>query len=105
MQAPDPLQLPREVEVATYRIALEAVTNVTRHARAARCTVPVGVTGDDLVIQVCDDGIGIPVTQPRGLGLRSIAERAAELGGAATVEPATSGGTVVRARLPLRRAT
>ncbi|WP_433296248.1 histidine kinase [Actinoplanes sp. CA-030573] len=105
VQAPDALRLSAEVEVAAYRIALEAVTNVTRHARATRCAVSVCVTGDDLVIQICDDGVGVPSTPPPGLGLRSIAERAAELGGAATVEAGAAGGTVVRAQLPLRTAT
>jgi signal transduction histidine kinase len=105
IQAPDPVLLPPEVEVAAYRIALEAVTNVARHARATRCTVSVRTIGDDVAITVCDDGVGIPVTQPPGLGLQSIAERAAELGGTAAVEAGPDGGTVVRARLPLRRVT
>jgi signal transduction histidine kinase len=105
VRAPDPLRLPPEVEVAAYRIALEAVTNVARHARATRCTVSVCTTGDDVLITVCDDGVGIAGTQSPGLGLKSIAERAAELGGTAAVEAGPDGGTVVRARLPLRGAT
>jgi two-component system NarL family sensor kinase len=102
---PDALRLPPEVEVAAYRIALEAVTNVARHARATHCTVSVSVSGEELAIRVCDDGVGVRQARPSGLGLRSIAERAAELGGAATVEAAVGGGTVVSARLPLGRAT
>jgi nitrate/nitrite-specific signal transduction histidine kinase len=106
---PDTLRLPPEVEVAAYRIALEAVTNVARHARATHCTVSVSVSGEELAIRVCDDGVGVLQARtqagPPGLGLRSIAERAAELGGVATVEAATGGGTVVSARLPLGRAT
>jgi two-component system NarL family sensor kinase len=105
VDAPDPLPLPAEVEVAAYRIALEAVTNVARHAQAARCTVSLCVRGDDVLITVYDDGVGIRPGQAPGLGLRSIAERAVELGGTATVEAVPAGGTVVRARLPVRRAT
>jgi signal transduction histidine kinase len=105
VQASDRLSLPPEVEVAAYRIALEAVTNVARHARATRCTVSICATGDDIMITVCDDGVGISPAQPLGLGLRSIAERAAQLGGAAVVEAGPDGGTAVRARLPLPRPT
>jgi signal transduction histidine kinase len=105
VRAADPLRLPPEVEVAAYRIALEAVTNVARHARATRCTVSVRITDDEAVITVCDDGIGIPPTQPPGLGLRSIAERASRLGGSAAAEAGPDGGTVVQARLPLPRTT
>jgi signal transduction histidine kinase len=104
VEAPASLQLPAEVEVAAYRIALEAITNVTRHARATRCTVSVCLVDGELVVTVRDDGIGLPLTPAPGLGLRSIAERAAELGGAAATEPAPGGGTLVRAHLPVRTA-
>jgi signal transduction histidine kinase len=104
VEAPTSLQLPAEVEVAAYRIALEAITNVTRHARATRCTVSVCLVDGELVVTVRDDGIGLPLTPAPGLGLRSIAERAAELGGAAATEPAPGGGTLVRAHLPVRTA-
>jgi signal transduction histidine kinase len=96
-------QLPPEVEVAAYRIGLEAVTNVARHAEATRCDVSLSMVGGALTITVDDDGIGIPAGQRPGLGLRSIAERAAELGGRAVAESGQHGGTVVRAELPLRR--
>jgi two-component system, NarL family, sensor kinase len=107
VEAPDslPLPLPAEVEVAAYRIALEAVTNVARHARATHCTVSLRVADDDMLISVCDDGVGLPAEQPAGIGLRSIAERAAELGGEAVASASPAGGTVVHARLPVRRST
>jgi signal transduction histidine kinase len=100
--APDRLQVPPEVEVAAYRIALEAITNVARHARATRCTVAVTQTDDDVVITIDDDGVGVPAVRQPGLGLRSITERATELGGTATVTGGPFGGTMVQARLPLR---
>lgn len=100
--APERLRVPPEVEVAAYRIALEAITNVARHARATRCTVAVAQTDDEVVITIEDDGVGVPPDRPPGLGLRSITERATELGGTATVTGGPCGGTVVRARLPVR---
>ncbi|MFB7866085.1 sensor histidine kinase [Streptomyces sp. NPDC056069] len=107
---PSPLPpLPAAVEVAAYRIAAEALTNVLRHARATRAEVRVRVDADALTLTVEDDGIGLSADangsapgDPRGVGLRSMAERAAEIGGRCTVEsPARRGrGTRVRAVLP-----
>jgi signal transduction histidine kinase len=93
--------LPPPVEVAAYRIALEGVTNVARHAEATRCDVTLRVDCDVLTVTIGDDGRGIPAGQAPGLGLRSIAERAAELGGRAGAAAGPDGGTTVRAELPL----
>ncbi len=94
--------LPAAAEVATYLIALEALTNVARHARARRCTVRVEV-GQDLVIEMVDDGSGLlEGCTPSGVGLTSMRERAEELGGELWVgAPETAVGTRVRARIPL----
>ena len=56
------------------------------------------------VIEVGDDGSGLPDTYRAGMGLHSIRERAAELGGVATATREPAGGTAVQARLPLPRA-
>lgn len=105
--------LPAAVEVAAYRIVAEAVTNAARHAEAAVCTVTVGRPGP-LVIEVTDDGVGLDGAAPRhngsgsavgGVGLGSMRERAAELGGACEVTTAQPHGTTVVARLPLHLAT
>jgi two-component system, NarL family, sensor kinase len=94
--------LPAAVEVAAYRIATEAVTNVVRHADADRCTVRLEVAGDRLRLEVADDGCGLPSVVHAGVGTRSIAERATEIGGTASISPGDGGrGTVVRAELPL----
>ncbi|MGK5685191.1 sensor histidine kinase [Actinoplanes sp. URMC 104] len=103
VDAPDRLAAPAHVELVAYRIALEAVTNVARHARAADCTVCLSVVDDALLLEVRDDGVGIPDPPAPGVGLRSMAERAAEVGGTAVVTPGAGGGTVVRACLPLPR--
>jgi two-component system NarL family sensor kinase len=92
--------LPAAVEVAAYRIALEALTNVVRHANASTCTVRVAVNGG-LEIEVSDDGTGLAPNRRAGVGMSSMRERAAELGGTCTVEPNGRRGTRVLARLPL----
>lgn len=87
------------VEVAAYRIAQEALTNVLRHARARLCTVCLAIN-DGLRLEIADDGQGLNNGRP-GVGLTSMRERAEELGGTCSIAPGERGGTVVRARLPL----
>lgn len=95
--------LPAAVEVAAYRIALEAVQNVATHARARYCTLHLAHDSQGLTLEVVDDGQGIQPDHPPGLGLQSMAERAAELGGTLTVQTDPHGhGTLVRAVLPCR---
>ncbi len=101
IDAPDPLPpLPAAVEVATYRIIQEAMTNVIRHAQAHVCTIRLSFD-ESLHIQVRDDGCGIPAEHHAGVGLTSIRERAAELGGTCTIASIPSGGTRLHVRLPL----
>jgi signal transduction histidine kinase len=93
--------LPAAVEVAAYRIASEALANVAKHASARSCRVDLARQPDGaLVVTVSDDGRGIAPGAPAGVGLVSLRERAAELGGRCTVECPATGGTVVRAVLP-----
>ena len=93
--------LPAAVEVAAYRIAGEALTNVTRHSGAGRATVRLARDERDLLVEVADDGTGIAPEAQAGVGLVSLRERAAELGGRSEVSCPATGGTVVRAWLPL----
>ncbi|MEX2621430.1 MAG: GAF domain-containing sensor histidine kinase [Egibacteraceae bacterium] len=95
--------LPAAVEVAAYRIAQEALTNVARHADAHRCTVHVTVRDDVLTLTIRDDGQGVSGGHVDGLGLASMTERASELGGSCTVQAPASGGTDVRAVIPLEQ--
>jgi signal transduction histidine kinase len=92
-------ELPAAVEVAAYRIALEAVTNVVRHASATWCQVEIAVD-TSVVIEVTDDGVGLTGTDSIGVGLSSMRERAEELGGTFTAVSREGGGTYVRAELP-----
>ena len=97
----DDLQLPAAVEVAAYRITLEAMTNTVRHAQSTRVTVRLTATDDTLSIEVADDGNGLPEAYRAGVGINSMRERATELGGSCHVEPRHPRGTFVRASLPL----
>jgi len=95
--------LPAAVEIAGYRIVLEALSNVLRHAGARRCTVRLGVEPDcALSVTVTDDGRGTPDDRVDGLGLAPMRERAAELGGRCTVGFGPASGTTVTAVLPFR---
>ena len=94
--------LPAAVEIASYRIVLEAVTNVARHADATTCLVTVAAGPTALVLTVADDGRGLCGDGSGGLGLASMRERAEDLGGRFRAGPGREGrGTVVTAVLPL----
>jgi len=95
-----PMQLPAAVEVAAYRIALEAMTNTARHAAATEATVRVSLDGA-LHLEISDNGTGLPVAYRAGVGIRSMRERAAELGGHVSIGPGTTAGTLIRATIPL----
>ena len=92
--------LPAAVEVATYRIVAETLTNVVRHAEARACDIRVWQDGE-LHIEVRDDGRGLPPGYRPGMGLTSIRERCAELGGQVEFLDNDPQGTVVRCRLPI----
>lgn len=100
---PQPLpELPAAVEVAAYRIAVEAVTNAVRHAGARTCAVRL-TAAERLTVEVTDDGQGLhDPSRPGGTGLESMRERAEEVGGELWLAAAQPRGTVVRAELPLR---
>ncbi|HEX8132715.1 MAG TPA: sensor histidine kinase, partial [Actinomycetes bacterium] len=108
VHVPDPLPaLPAAVEVATYRISAEALNNTVQHAAAHTCdlTISLDPGADALLVEVCDDGCGLAPDHPAGVGLSSMRERAAELGGHCNIDAVPQGGTRVRARLPYRPTT
>ena len=88
------------VETAVYRIAVEAVTNVVRHANARECRVCLRVDGN-LQLEISDDGKGFPPKYRAGVGLRAMQERAEELGGTFRIERATGKGTRLVVALPI----
>jgi signal transduction histidine kinase len=94
------------VEVAAYRIILEALTNVIRHAQAQHCWIRFSQHRTDLQsfldVQIQDDGIGLPEMGRAGVGTRSMRERAEELGGTCAIESSIQNGTRVHVQIPLR---
>jgi signal transduction histidine kinase len=93
--------LPAGVEVAAYRIATEAMTNVVKHADARNCVVDIDVEQTALIVRVHDDGRGLERDAGLGHGLRTMRERAEELRGSLTIAAVEEGGTALVARLPL----
>lgn len=100
---PEVADLPAAVEVAAYRIVVEAVANAARHSTATHVDVTLALGGDHLRVDVTDDGGPTDRWVP-GVGLSSMQERAAEVGGTLVVGPAPGGGRV-RAELPVSRRT
>ncbi|MEV4068077.1 sensor histidine kinase, partial [Nonomuraea dietziae] len=96
--------LPAAVEVAAYRIVSEALANVVKHAGAARCDITLSVRDRRLEVAVRDDGGGIDPDVPAGVGMLSLRERAAELGGDCQVSCPPGAGTLIAARLPIQEA-
>ena len=87
------------LEVALYRIIMEAVTNVRRHAQAHTCSVR--LTAHAMIeVEIVDDGQGLPEEVRAGIGFISMRERAAELGGICTITGGATQGTIVRATFP-----
>ncbi len=91
--------LPAAVEVAAYWIAQEALTNVKRHAHAQTCNVRVAVEPTMLRLEIADDGEGL-TRDSSGIGLHTMKERAAEIGGTCEIGSRVGGGTLVAASLP-----
>jgi signal transduction histidine kinase len=93
-------ELPAAVEVAAYRIAVEAATNARRHAGGRRCRVTFTVDrAGQLLVTVRDDGRG-QAGRPAGVGIRAMRERAEEIGGTLEIHDDPAGGCEVRAVLP-----
>jgi signal transduction histidine kinase len=90
---------------AAYRIAQEALHNVTKHARASHVALRLTCDAGHLVLEVQDDGAGFDPSAsfPGHLGLQSMRERAERLGGSLDITSTPGQGTRIRATLPLRR--
>jgi signal transduction histidine kinase len=93
-------RLPAPVEAAAYFLVAEALTNVARYAEASSARVEVRRDGEDLVVEVADDGVG-GVDPEAGNGLRGLDDRVAAVGGTLEIDSPVGGGTRVRARIPV----
>jgi signal transduction histidine kinase len=105
-------ELPRALDVAAYRIAQEALTNVLRHAPSAATTLRISHEGNTIRLCVTDDGAGgaLVVNSEHdgrravgGHGLVGMRERAAMFGGTLEAGPQPGGGFAVRASFPVHR--
>jgi signal transduction histidine kinase len=102
-----PAEVPPGVELASYRVVQESLTNVVRHAPGARVVVDLDYAPDGIDIVVDDDGAGLMALRsaPSGHGLLGMRERVATGGGTLEVGPRTTGpGWRVHARFPVRSA-
>lgn len=85
-----------------YRVVREGLRNVARHAQADHAIVRVWTDGGEAVVQVQDDGVGLPAGgAPEGhLGLRLLSDTIGDIGGSVRTVPAEGGGTLLEARYP-----
>jgi signal transduction histidine kinase len=93
------VELPAAVEVAAFRIISEAITNAARHSSATTCAIAINLNGA-LEIDIHDNGTSVTPWRP-GVGMSSMRERAAELGGLCEIGPDSDGRGRVHAVLPV----
>lgn len=101
-------RLPGEVELVLYRVAQEAMTNISKHARASKAEIRLVRSRDQVEITIDDDGRGFDPTVPSrrdqrglGLGLFGMEERVALVGGELTIHQLDPSGVRIRAVIPL----
>jgi signal transduction histidine kinase len=99
-ERPDPA-----VELACFRIAQEALTNILRHSKARHVSLTLApdAAGENLHLAVIDDGQGFSPGEIQGLGLVTMRERAQQLGGSLHIDTTSGGGTRVSLTLPMHR--
>ncbi len=101
--------LEKEIELALYRVAQEALTNCLKHAQASLIQVSLDRTGNTIRLRVIDNGVGIKFTNNTGdvkrLGVASMRERVEQFGGVFSIRPRRPSGTIVEASIPLRQET
>ena len=98
------LGLSAEVQNELFRIAQEAMTNVSKHARARSVGVSLNFEGNQVILTIQDDGVGMPRTKSRkrkqGYGLSTMHERAQRIGGRLEIKNPPDGGTAIRVLVP-----
>jgi signal transduction histidine kinase len=92
-------RLPAPVEAAAYFLVAEALTNVTRYAKATGAEVTIAMEGDDVRVTVADDGVG-GVDVASGSGLRGLQDRLATVEGRLEIDSPPGGGTRLTGRIP-----
>ncbi|WP_234661634.1 sensor histidine kinase [Agromyces marinus] len=104
----EPVPLPMSIEATLLRIAQGSLSNVVKHSDADRAEITLSYLGDEVALDVVDDGVGFDPAELEGteaaaesFGLRAIRRRAESLGGRADVESSPGGGTAVSIRIPV----
>lgn len=96
----DRVSLSPAIDVALFRVAQEALTNVSKHARASRVGVTLSYVGDVVLLDIRDDGEGMTKGRPRGFGLKSMQQRIRSIGGTMEIESTPGEGTAVSVSVP-----
>jgi PAS domain S-box-containing protein len=101
-------RLPADLEIACYRVAQEALTNIVRHAHARNVSFKFRQRDNEITIVICDDGVGFDAAAKRrrialgpSLGLRGMQERAELLGGTFVITSSLRTGTKIQVQIPL----
>lgn len=106
----DAARLPPAVNDVLWRVAQEALTNIEKHAQARAVELTLEIAPHEVMLSVCDDGVGLAHSQSEGqessapgtrLGLLGMAERVESVGGQLQVTDRPSGGVCVRAEIPM----
>jgi signal transduction histidine kinase len=96
-----PLPVHSEIEVTLLRAAQEALSNVGRHAQAARVDVTLSYMEDVIVLDIRDDGTGLDGTPTGGFGLTALRQRVSALSGSVDIESSPEGGTALSVTVPV----
>ncbi len=103
LELPDKLEsIDHDIEVALYRSVQEALHNIAKHSQARSFAIRLHISGEKILLEVEDDGVGLLTRSPheRGFGLTGMRERAVALGGSMTIQSRRDKGTVVRVAFP-----
>jgi signal transduction histidine kinase len=95
------IRLPSSIEASLYFFCSEALTNIVKHAQATRAWVRLEVAADRCVVEIRDDGIGGAGPRPETSGLTGLSDRTGAIGGTLDITSPHSGGTVLRASVPI----
>lgn len=97
-------RLPRAIEPDVYRIAMEALNNLVRYARAKKVTVDLQTRSNWVILDICDNGVGFDLERVRaggGMGIHNMEQRAHRLGGRLEITSHPGDGTRIKAEIPL----
>ena len=105
MEADEEPEIPLEAKESLYRVTQEALNNIVKHANASEVDVKLRAENGQLILEISDNGIGFDTSQkfPGHLGLQSMNERMAHVGGTFTLESVPNRGTRICVTMPIAR--